>query len=168
MHVERQLSLLLEALLLGRHLVVSLHHDTLSEQLFLTATAANLLEGVLCLVNKTLAECAETNLDQSSVVENLALDVEVGDVLLKMRHQHHVTSLVVLAVESEEVDLAQHSSGTDNTLAVAEQVVAKNVDKVAGVLCLVPGSDDRLDRVANRLPAVLLKGLDNLSGLAEC
>jgi hypothetical protein len=166
--VERQLSLLLEALLLGRHLVVSLHHDTLGEQLLLTAATANLLEGVLGLVDKSLAEGTETNLDQSSVVEDLALDVEVGDVLLKMRHQHHITSPVVLAVESEEVDLAQHGAGTNNALAVAEKVVAENVDKVAGVLCLVAGSNDRLDRVANGLPAVLLEGLDNLGGLAEC
>lgn len=167
-HVERQLSLLLEALLLGRHLVISLHHDTLSKQLLLTAAAADLLQSVLSLVDKTLSEGTETNLDQSSVVEDLALDIEIGDVLLQMRHQHHITSLVVLAVEGEEVDLAQHSAGTDNTLAVAEKIVAENVDKVASVLCLVTGSDDRLDGVANGLPAVLLEGLDNLGGLGAC
>jgi hypothetical protein len=126
--VEGQLSLLLKALLLRRHLVVSLHHDTLSEQLLLTATAANLLESVLSLVDETLAECTEANLDQSSVEEDLAQNVEVGDVLLKMRHQHHVTSLVVLAVKGKEVDLAQHSASTNNAVAVAEKVVAENVD----------------------------------------
>jgi hypothetical protein len=167
-HVERQLSLLLEALLLGRHLVVSLHHDALGEQLLLAATAANLLEGVLSLVNETLAESTETNLDQSSVVKDLALDVKVGDVLLKMRHQHHVTSLVVLAVEGKEVNLTQHSSGTNNAVAVAEKVVAKNVDEVASVLSLVTGGDDGLDRLADGLPAVLLEGLDNLGGLKTC
>lgn len=167
MHVEGQLSLLLKALLLGRHLVVSLHHDTLGEQLLLTAAAADLLQSVLGIIDKTLAESAETNLDQSSVVQDLALDVKVGDVLLQMRHQHHVTGLVVLAVKGEEVNLAQHGSGTDNTVAVAEQVVAENIDEVASVLGLVAGSDDRLHRVANSLPAVLLESLDNLGGLME-
>jgi hypothetical protein len=84
-----------------------------------------------------------------------------------MRHQHHVTGLVVLAVEGEEVNLTQHGSGTNNTVAVAEQVVAENIDEVASVLGLVAGSDDRLDRVANSLPAVLLESLDNLGGLIE-
>jgi hypothetical protein len=166
--VEGQLSLLLKALLLRRHLVVSLHHDTLSEQLLLATTAADLLESVLGLVNKTLAESTKTNLHQSTVVKNLALHIEVGDVLLKMGHQHHITGLVVLAVEGEEVNLAQHGSGTDNTVAVAEQVVAENIDEVASVLSLVAGGDDRLDGLANNLPAVLLEGLDNLGGLKKC
>lgn len=168
MHVEGQLSLLLKTLLLRRHLVVSLHHDTLSEQLLLATTAADLLESVLGLVNETLAESTKTNLHQSTVVKNLALHIKVGNVLLKMGHQHHITSLVVLAVEGEEVNLAQHGSGTDNTVAVAEEVVAENIDEVASVLSLVAGGDDRLDGLANDLPAVLLKGLDNLGGLKKC
>jgi hypothetical protein len=85
-----------------------------------------------------------------------------------MRHQHHVTSLVVLAVKGEEVNLAQHSSGTNNTVAVAEKVVAENIDEVTSVLGLVTGGDDGLNRLADGLPAVLLEGLDNLGGLKTC
>lgn len=83
-HVEGQLALLLQALLLGRDLVVSLHHDALSEQLLLAAAAANLLQGVLSIVDKALAEGAETDLDESSVVQDLALDVEASDGLLQV------------------------------------------------------------------------------------
>lgn len=172
MHVEGQLSLLLEALLLGRDLVVSLHHHTLGEQLLLSATAADLLKSVLSIIDQTLSESAKTDLNQSSVEQNLAENIEVGDRLLEMRHQHHVTSLVVLAVESKEVDLAKHGSGTNNALTVAEQVVAKNVDQVVGILSLASRGDDGLHRVTNSLPAVLLESLDNLSrlhvGLAMC
>lgn len=83
-HVEGQLALLLQALLLGRDLAVSLHHDALSEQLLLAAAAANLLQGVLSIVDEALAEGAETDLDESSVVEDLALDIEASDGLLQV------------------------------------------------------------------------------------
>ena len=83
-HVEGQLSLLLKALLLGRDLVVSLHHNTLGQQLFLTAAAADFLKSVLRIVNETLSEGAEANLDQGSVEQNLTQNIEVGDRLLKM------------------------------------------------------------------------------------
>lgn len=83
-HVEGQLALLLQALLLGRDLAVSLHHDALSEQLLLAAAAANLLQGVLSIVDEALAEGAETDLDESSVVEDLALDIKAGDGLLQV------------------------------------------------------------------------------------
>lgn len=124
MHVEGQLALLLKTLLLRRDLVVALHHDTLSEEFLLATGAADLLEGILGVVDEALAERAETDLDEGTVVENLALDVEVGDVLLEMGHEHHVTSLVVLAVEGEEVHLAEHGASTDNAFALDEQVVA--------------------------------------------
>lgn len=83
-HVEGQLSLLLKALLLGRDLAVSLHHDTLGEQLLLAAASANLLQGVLSVVDEALAESAETDLNKSSVVQDLALDVEAGNSLLQV------------------------------------------------------------------------------------
>jgi hypothetical protein len=166
--VEGQLALLLKALLLRRDLVVALHHNTLSEKLLLTTTAADLLKGVLGVVDETHAEGTETDLDKGTVVENLALDVEVGDVLLEMGHKHHVTSLVVLAVECKEVDLAQHGAGADDALALAEEVVAEDVDEGVGILGLGARGDDRDGVLANCLPAVVLEGLDDLGGLEQC
>ena len=68
-------------------------------------------------------------------------------------------------MQSKEVNLAHHSSGANNTLAVAEQIVAENINEVVCILSLASGGDDRLSGIANRLPAVLLESLDNLSGL---
>lgn len=79
MHVEWKLALLLEALLLWRHLVVALDHDTLCQQLLLASGAADLLESVLGLVDESRAESAKTDLNEGSVKENLSVDVEVAD-----------------------------------------------------------------------------------------
>jgi hypothetical protein len=97
-HVEWQLSLSLQTLLFWSDLRVSLHHDTLGEKLLLSPTSADLLESVLRLVNETGTESAESDLDEGSVEEDLGANIEVGDCLLKMRHQEHVTSAVVLIV----------------------------------------------------------------------
>lgn len=164
-HVEGQLALLLQALLLGRNLAVSLHHDTLSEQLLLAAAAADLLQGVLSIVDEALAEGAETDLDEGSVVQDLALDVEAGDSLLQVRHEHHVTSLVVVIVQSKEVDLGEQSSGTEDALAVGVKVGAEDVDQLSRLLSLGTRSGGGFDVLADGLPAVLLEGLDNLSRL---
>lgn len=166
MHVEGQLALLLQALLLGRDLAVSLHHDTLSEQLLLAAAAANLLQGVLSIVDEALAEGAETDLDESSVVQDLALDVEAGDSLLQVRHEHHVTSLVVVVVQGEEVDLGEQSSGTEDALAVGVKVGAEDVDQLSRLLSTGTRGGGGVDVLADGLPAVLLKGLDDLSRLS--
>jgi hypothetical protein len=37
-----------------------------------------------------------------------------------VRHEHHVASLVVLVVQSQEVDLAQHGPRADDALTVLE------------------------------------------------
>jgi len=50
-----------------------------------------------------------------------------------MRHQHHIASLVIIVVQGKEVNLAKHSSGTDDAFAVDEQVVAENVDKSSSI-----------------------------------
>lgn len=124
----------LKALLLGRNLVEALNHDTLGKKLLLAPAAANLLESVLGVIHETLAEGAETNLNKGTVVENLGGNVEVGNALLQVRCEHHVTGLVVLIVQRQEVDLAEHGAGTDNAFAVLEKVVAKDVDELAGIL----------------------------------
>lgn len=100
MHVKRKLSLALEAFLLWRDLVVSLDHDTLRKQLFLSSRTTNFLKGGLGLVHKTSSESAKSNLNQCSVEEDLAVDIESVDSFLQMRHQHHITSLVVVVVQS--------------------------------------------------------------------
>lgn len=68
-------------------------------------------------------------------------------------------------MKGKEIDLTQHSTGTNNAVTVTEEVVAQNVDKVAGILGLIAGSNDGLDIVTDSLPAVLLKSLDDLGGL---
>jgi len=97
-HVEWKLSLTLKTLLLWGHLIVSLNHDTLSQKLLLSTTATDFLEGVLRLINETGTESTETDLDKCAVEKNLAVDVEVADGLLQMRHEHHIASLVVVVV----------------------------------------------------------------------
>jgi hypothetical protein len=82
-----------------------------------------------------------------------------------MRHEHHVASLVVLAVEGEEIDLAQHGSGTDDAVAVAEKVVTEDMDQAAGVTGLAAGSDNRVELFTSCLPASLLECVNNLGRL---
>jgi hypothetical protein len=82
-----------------------------------------------------------------------------------MRHEHHVASLVVLVVQSKEVDLGEQSSGPEDTLAVSVKVCAENVNQFGGFLSLGTRGGGRVDIIANGLPAVLLESLDNLSRL---
>lgn len=86
MHVERKLTLSFEALLFWGYLVVSLDHDTLSEQLLLTTASTNLLKSGLGFVDKASTECAKTHLNQSSIEEDLAVNIECGNPLLQMGH----------------------------------------------------------------------------------
>lgn len=78
-----------------------------------------------------------------------------------MRHEHHIASLVVVVVECQEVNLAQHGASTENALAVEEKVLAESVDEGGGVCVLGLWSDLGLEGSWNGLPAVLLKDLDN-------
>jgi hypothetical protein len=55
-----------------------------------------------------------------------------------MRHKHHVASLIVVVVESQEVDLAEHGTSADDALAVDKEIVAKNTDKSSCIGDLVP------------------------------
>jgi hypothetical protein len=131
--VEGKLTLSLKTLLLRGNLVVSLDHDTLSKELLLATTTTDLLEGSLSFVDQAGSESAETNLDKGSVKENLAVDVEGIDGFLQMRHKHHITGLVVVVVQSEEINLTKHSSGSNDTFAVDEQVIAEDVDESSGI-----------------------------------
>ena len=133
MHVERKLTLSLETLLLWGNLVVSLDHNTLSEELLLTTASADFLESSLCFVDQTSSECAKTNLDEGSVEENLAVYIESVDSFLQMGHEHHIAGLVVVIVQGEEINLAKHSSCPDDAFAVDEKVVAENVDERSSI-----------------------------------
>ena len=163
--MERKLPLTLETLLLGRDLGVSLHLQTLCKQLLLPVATANLLQRGLCLVDETGTERAETDLDQRAVEENLCVDVKVANGLLQMRHEHHVASLVVLVVQRQEVDLAQHGASADDALTVLEEVCAKSLYEGGGVVGDGAGGDLRVKALRDRLPDVVLEDSDNLGGL---
>ena len=128
-------------------------------------TAANLLERILCLVNESSPESTKTNLDQSTVEENLGVDVEVADCLLKMRHQHHIARLVVVIVKCQEVDLAQHCPSPNDALAVLEEIRAKGLDERGGVVRDLTRSDSRVKTGRDRFPCVGLEDCYNLRWL---
>lgn len=70
-------------------------------------------------------------------------------------------------MQGKEVDLGEQSSGTEDTLAVGEEVGAEDVDQLSRLLGLGTRSGGGVDVLINGLPAVLLKGLDNLSRLKD-
>jgi len=78
-----------------------------------------------------------------------------------MRHQHHIACLVVVVVESKEVNLAEHSPSADNAFAVDEKVVAQNIDKGSSIGNFSSRSNGRIQWAGNRLPAVLFQDLDD-------
>ena len=163
--VERKLSLAFETFLLGRDLRVALHLQTLCEKLLLPVAAADLLERSLGLVDKTGAESAETNLYERAVEENLGVDVEVADGLLQVRHEPHVASLVVLVVQSQEVNLAKHCPRADDTLAVPEEVCAECLNEggcVGGERARCSGG---VEVGWDCLPSLVLEDLNNRGGL---
>lgn len=165
MHVERKLSLALKAFLFRRDLCEALHLQTLCEELLLSVAAANFLQRCLCLVNQSCAERAQAYLYQSTVEKNLCADIEVADSVLEMGHEHHVASLIVLVVQSQEVDLAQHSPGADDALRVPEEVCAEGLDERGGVVGGRARSDLGIDTGGKSFPGVVLEDRDNLGGL---
>lgn len=142
-----------------------MHLQTLCEELFLPVASADFLKRRLCLVDETSAESTETDLYKRTVEEDLSVYVKVADGLLQMRHEHHVTSLVVLIVQREEVDLAQHGAGSDDTLAVSEEVCAESLDERGGVVGDGAWGDLRVEVLWNGLPDVTLKDGDDLGRL---
>jgi hypothetical protein len=106
-------------------------------------------------------------LDEGTVEEDLAVDIEGVDSFLQMRHKHHIASFVVVVVQSEEINLAQHSPGSDDAFAVDKKVVAESIDQSCSVSSLVPRGDSRIKRFWDGLPAVLLQNLDDSGRLNE-
>ena len=106
MHVEWELALPFQSFLLRRDLGESLNHDTLSQEFFLPAATTDILQRILRFVNEVCPEGAETDLDEGTIEKYLGIDVEGGNGLLQVRHKQHISSPVILVVESEVVDLA--------------------------------------------------------------
>lgn len=123
----------------------------------MATTTADFLESGLGFVDESGPEGTQANLDKRSVEKYLAVDIEGADCLLQMGHQHHIAGLVIIVVESQEVDLAKHSSSANNTLAIGEEVVAENIDESIGIRDLIPGSDGRVEGAWDRLPTVFFQ-----------
>ena len=141
MHVERKLALTFETLLLRGDSRVTLEDDTLGQEFLLSSTAANFRESSLGFVDEASAEGTQADLNESTVEEDLGADVEVGNVLGEMRHEHQITRSVVLVVKSKEVDLAKHRARPNDTIAVSEEIVAESLDEVRDFGNLAARSD---------------------------
>lgn len=68
-------------------------------------------------------------------------------------------------MQSQEVDLAQHGSGTDDAFAVLEKVCAEGLDERGGVVGDGAGGDFGVEAGWDGLPAVCLHDGDDLGGL---
>ena len=86
-HVEGQLTLALCLLLLGSEDLIALSVDALSEEFLDALGGEDVLEDRLRLLDETAAEGAETELDDSAIIEDLCRDVGRVDRLLQVRHE---------------------------------------------------------------------------------
>ena len=84
--MEGELALAFKTFLLRGNLRVPLHHYTLSEELFLSAATAYVLESVLGFVDETSAEGAESDLNECTIEKDLSIDVEIADGFCHMGH----------------------------------------------------------------------------------
>jgi len=127
--VEGKLTLSFGAFLLGSEDRVSLSLNTLSEEFLDSLSGEDLLEGRLSFADETETESAETNLNDSSVVEDLGVDVCVTDGILKMRHEEHVAGGVVVVVKGVVVDVGKHGSGSEERVAGLVEVDADSANE---------------------------------------
>ena len=104
-------------------------------------------------------------MDEGTVEENLGVDVEVADSVLQMGHEHHVASLVVMLMQRQEVDLAQHFPSPNDALAILEEIRAKGLDEGGGVVGDLTRSDSRVKTGRDRFPCVGLEDCYNLRWL---
>jgi hypothetical protein len=82
-----------------------------------------------------------------------------------MRHEEHVTGFVVVVVQCEEINLAEHSTGANYALTIDKEIVAKNVDKDGGIRNLTSGSNCGVELGRDRFPAIFFQNLDHGSRL---
>lgn len=131
-HVEGKLTLSFSSFLFGGEDRVSLSLNTLSEEFLDSLSGEDLLKGRLSFSDETKAESAETNLNDGSVVKDLGVDIGVSDGVLKMRHEEHVTSGVVIVVEGVVVDVGKHGSGSEEGVVGLVEVNAESANEGDG------------------------------------
>lgn len=84
-----------------------------------------------------------------------------------MRHKHHVTSVVVVVVESFEINLAKHSSGFGKafTFSVDVEIIAEGVHQCFSILNRTAFRDSGIELCRDCLPAFLVEYLDDCGWL---
>lgn len=131
-HVEGELALTFDLVLLGREGRVPLRLDSLGEELLDALGRKYLLEGRLGLADEAEAEGAKADLDDGPVVEDLGSDVRAADRVLEMRHEEHVARRVVVVVEGVVVDVGEHRAGAEERVVRLVEVDAEGADEGEG------------------------------------
>lgn len=143
-HVEGERPKLVGPLLLGRDLGELLRREALGEELLRSLRREDVEEDRSALGDETHPERGESQLDNSPVVEDLGALVRVLDRSLEVRHEEHVASLVVSAVEGVVVDVGEHSARANERVGRLVKVDAERVNERGGGGS--GGGDRRLDR----------------------
>lgn len=133
-HVEGELLRAFELLLFRCEWVVSLRSQPLREQLLVALVLEQLVEVHLRVLEQTLAESAQTELGDGSVVEDLGGRFRVPEDLTAegQDHQKDVARGVILVVKCVMVCVAQHGPGADDGGLGAVEVCAELVYEVGG------------------------------------
>lgn len=105
----------------------------LREQLFHLARGHNVLQTALCFLDQASFKGTETNLHRRAVVQDLCSNVGVTNGLLQMRHEKQVARTVIVAMQRNVVDVAEHCSRTQSVRPVAVNVRAKPLNQRGGV-----------------------------------
>lgn len=161
-HVEGEGSQLVGPLLLRGDLRVLLRGETLGEELLGSLGGEHVEKNRSALCDETHSESSESKLDNGSVVEDLSALVGVLDGALQMRHEEHVTRLVVSAVKGVVVDMGEHRSGSDEGVSRLVEVDTERVDKKGRVGIV---GDDGRSEGGSGLSRVLLEVEDDWVGL---
>jgi hypothetical protein len=163
-HVEGQRSELVRSLLLGRDLGVLLGGETLGEELLGSLGGEHVEQDRSALCDEAHSEGGQSELDDSSVVEDLGALVGVLDSALKMRHEEHVARLVVAAVEGVVVDVGEHGARSDKRVGGLVEVDAEGVDEGRRVGVI---GDDGRGEGGSGFARVLLEVEDDGVGLED-
>ena len=67
----------------------------------------------MSVLHLTFSESTETELNHCSVVDDLGMNISVMNRLLKMTHQHQVSSQKPFIMQSQMVDIVQNRLGSD-------------------------------------------------------
>ena len=68
---------------------------------------------LMSVLHLTFSESTETELNHGSVIDDLGMNISVMNRLLKMTHQHQVSSQKPFIVKSQMVDIVQNRLGSD-------------------------------------------------------